>query len=194
MNFLAASSTIHFLLGTLILYLVWHYGVRPLLLDHFHSDLFDLRDNLFDYASEGNIDFEDPRYGTLRMWLNALIRMAHRVTFLDTLVITRLSSGVSVTNSSAERKLKRLNRILSGDEGQELQAFALKSLKIAGKYFVLRSPVMWIIVPVLVLYGLLRALLSGIRDTTNDAVAWFGRKIEDQIRLDPGIQGGTYRA
>jgi hypothetical protein len=191
MDFSLAASFVHFLFGVLVLFLIWHLGVRPYLLDRFRSKLFNLRDELFDYAADGNIEFDDARYGTLRMWLNALIRMAHRVTFLDTIVVTQLAQIDPKSDSTVERRLARIERILNGEEGEELQDFAIRSLKISTTYFFLRSPLMWFVVAALVVLLLFqivaRGLHSAVRSTSDAIIDRFGRRIEDQVRLSGGV-------
>lgn len=65
------------LLGLWVLMLLW----RDYRIDAFRQRLFALRDELFDYAASGGIDFNDPAYGMLRTTLNSMIRFAHRVSF-----------------------------------------------------------------------------------------------------------------
>jgi len=50
-------------------------------LDRFRQDVFCLRDELWDYAADGNISFDDPAYRLLRQLMNGFIRYAHHVSF-----------------------------------------------------------------------------------------------------------------
>ncbi len=50
-------------------------------LDLFRQEVFAVRDELFDYAKAGNIDFAHPAYRLLRQSFNGFIRYAHRLTF-----------------------------------------------------------------------------------------------------------------
>jgi hypothetical protein len=50
-------------------------------LDLFRQEVFAVRDELFDYARAGNIDFSHPAYRLLRQSFNGFIRYAHRLTF-----------------------------------------------------------------------------------------------------------------
>jgi hypothetical protein len=45
-----------------------------------------MRDRLFMYAAEGNIDFENPAYSILRQRMNTLIRYAHEFTLTKLLI------------------------------------------------------------------------------------------------------------
>ena len=64
------------LLAILLLFL-W----RELRIEVFRQRIFQIRDELFDFAAEGNISFNDPAYGALRTSMNSLIRFAHKMSF-----------------------------------------------------------------------------------------------------------------
>lgn len=53
--------------------------------DSFRQKVFALRDEMFDYAAEGAIPFENPAYAELRLLMNRVLRFAHRITFWKTL-------------------------------------------------------------------------------------------------------------
>ncbi len=50
--------------------------------DKFRQDLFALRAELFDYAREGAVPFDNRSYVRLRNLLNSMIRFAHEVSFV----------------------------------------------------------------------------------------------------------------
>jgi hypothetical protein len=50
--------------------------------DKFRQDLFALRAELFDYAREGAVGFDNRSYVRLRNLLNSMIRFAHEVSFV----------------------------------------------------------------------------------------------------------------
>src|SRR6266852_4021697 len=50
-------------------------------LDSFRQKMFALRDELFDYAADGHIGFNEPAYRLLRQLMNGFIRYAHQLTF-----------------------------------------------------------------------------------------------------------------
>lgn len=67
------------IVGLLLLWALWSFGLRPALIDMFRQRVFEIRDEMFDYAAEGNIDFNHPAYGTIRTLMNGYIRFAHRI-------------------------------------------------------------------------------------------------------------------
>jgi hypothetical protein len=66
----------------LVLVLVWRAEQR---IDVFRQRMFAIRDELFDFASEGGVDFQHPAYQLLRNSMNGFIRYAHRLTFFQLL-------------------------------------------------------------------------------------------------------------
>lgn len=67
--------------GLLILWALWSFGLRPALIDRFRQRVFEVRDDMFDYAAAGNLPFDHPAYGTIRTLMNGYIRFAHRIDF-----------------------------------------------------------------------------------------------------------------
>jgi hypothetical protein len=49
-------------------------------IDLFRQEMFALRDELFDFAADGKVSFEDPAYKLLRELMNGFIRYAHNLT------------------------------------------------------------------------------------------------------------------
>ena len=49
-------------------------------LDSFRQNMFAIRDELFDFAADGNIAFDHPAYMMLRNQMNGFIRYAHHLT------------------------------------------------------------------------------------------------------------------
>ncbi len=54
--------------------------------DLFRQQMFALRDELFDFAADGKIKFDDPAYVLLRQLMNGFIRYAHNLTPFRTLM------------------------------------------------------------------------------------------------------------
>ncbi len=75
---LTAALQLFLALATIgILWFRW----RTYRIDALRQKLFALRDELFDYANEGAIPFDDKAYLFLRHKLNGMIRFAHQVSF-----------------------------------------------------------------------------------------------------------------
>ncbi len=89
------------LLAVLVLFL-W----REHRLDVFRQRIFEMRDDLFDFAAKGQMSFDDPAYGALRGLLNSYIRFAHRVTLPRAFAMLLLRR--KYPNSALDRSLGQL--------------------------------------------------------------------------------------
>lgn len=69
----------------LFLWFLFSLFYRRYRIDLYRQRMFELRQELFRLAADGNIDFDDPAYGITRTTLNGFIRFAHRVTWLSLL-------------------------------------------------------------------------------------------------------------
>lgn len=54
-----------FCFGLILLWALFYLSVRSLLLDSLRQKLFAIRDDLFDFAADGGISFEDRIYREL---------------------------------------------------------------------------------------------------------------------------------
>lgn len=184
----AAISVVHFMFGLLLIFLLWHLGVRPYLLDRFREELFILRDDLFDYAAAGNIDFDDPNYGAVREWLNGSIRLAHRFGPIDTLVMTMFGRVAERDHPEIKEWKKRIEQIADGTHGAKLQEIIKRSFVIIGKNAVKRSPILWVLVTVgfilALIYSTIKALSLSGKDVLEKVLARVGRQAETQVSLE----------
>lgn len=94
---LLAISVIASVSLTIAIYILWANHYRRLFCDRYRQHLFQIRDQLFNKAADGEISFDDPAYHSLRYMINGLIRYAHKVSatsiFLMWLFRDRLHTG-----------------------------------------------------------------------------------------------------
>lgn len=76
------------LLSIAFLLLVWFHFYKQFRIDSFRYNLFGLRNELFDLAALGSLNFEDRAYGMLRGSINGTIRHAHRLNLIELLVFS----------------------------------------------------------------------------------------------------------
>ena len=81
---IALQTTLWLTIAWVLLFWCW----RLYRIDRLRQQLFELRDELFDFAVDGGIDFSDELYVSNRLFLNAMIRYAHRITFTRALIGT----------------------------------------------------------------------------------------------------------
>lgn len=106
------------LLALLALFLFREYRV-----DRFRQRIFEVRDELFDYAAEGKISFDDPAYGALRGLLNSYIRFAHRLSLTRTVSMLLLRRCVPnpVLERSVSELLRPINELPAGEVRDRLR-------------------------------------------------------------------------
>jgi hypothetical protein len=79
---------LHLAINALVLWFIWHGPWRRSCQERYRQKLFEVRDELFDFAREGGISFSDPAYIALRANINGLIRFSH------VMGVTRLAAFV----------------------------------------------------------------------------------------------------
>jgi hypothetical protein len=62
------------------LWILFFFGWRPYRIDNVRENLFQVRNELFLLAANGDVSFDEPAYRVLRDRLNAVIRFAHTIT------------------------------------------------------------------------------------------------------------------
>lgn len=77
----------------IVIYYLWPDFRR----DAFREDIFSIRDEMFMYAAEGNISFDDPAYTILRNRMNGILRHGHEFT------LTRMAL-IMMTHGDAKPK------------------------------------------------------------------------------------------
>ena len=125
-------------------------------LDCYRQKMFAVRDELFDYAAEGNISFSHPAYVLLRAQMNGMIRYGHQITLFRmslTWLMRMLSDGEPrfTWHESWEKALESLE---SEGVRSRLKNFHARSGAIAAKHLFFGSLVLWCAV-LIVAFGLL---------------------------------------
>lgn len=82
-------NELHTLLLLLILaiYFVWLHYYKKYQLDLYRQDIFRIRDDLFLFAAQGNISFDNDAYILARTYLNGSIRFAERSSLLRIIIM-----------------------------------------------------------------------------------------------------------
>lgn len=75
------------LLGLLGLWIALFYLWRDFRNDAYREDIFTVRDEMFLYAADGNISFDDPAYTLLRARMNGLLRHGHELTLTRLFIV-----------------------------------------------------------------------------------------------------------
>jgi hypothetical protein len=111
-------------------------------LDAFRQRMFTLRDELFDYAADGNVGFNEPAYRLLRQSMNGTIRYAHQLTFFRvfvTMIEIQLMIHAPKSNWSEDWQ-RALEKIPSTDVRGRLESFHGRSIQLLVNRLVAGSP------------------------------------------------------
>jgi hypothetical protein len=135
--------------------------------------VFERRDQWFDLARAGKIDFHSSEYKQIRSALNSLIRFAHELT-LTRLVIAMVAGE---TDGPSESR-KAISRIVDEDVRNEAQRIMREARQAMFAMMALKSPLFLVVVVVMVVCGFLMGGLSRFLDLFSGAEHAFGEQME----------------
>jgi len=138
----ALQTAIVAILGITVLFKI----VPMFRLDCFRQQMFSVRDELFDYATAGNIAFSDPAYILLRRQMNGMIRYGHQLTLFRSVMTWTIKrvSGNKPTFPWHESWDEALANLKSDEVRSQMQAFHNRGATIAAKHLIYGSMVLWI--------------------------------------------------
>ena len=148
MSDLQLANVLQFFLVIVFSIFVLYKMVPELRLDSFRQNMFIVRDELFDYAADGNIAFDHPAYTLLRRQMNGFIRYGHHLTVFRgflTLCIHRVLSSSGRTDWHAEWQTA-LQSIEDASIRRKLEQFYDREMKLAAIYLLAGSPLLWVVV------------------------------------------------
>lgn len=99
---------------------LWFYLIKEYRVSAFRERLFSIRDELFAFAADEGVSFDDPAYLQLRDLINAMLQFAHRVSFL-TLLISARNPSSSAENSNPHQRWKKLLEVLEPAAKERLE-------------------------------------------------------------------------
>ncbi|MBZ5694347.1 MAG: hypothetical protein LAN36_03195 [Acidobacteriia bacterium] len=138
--------------------------------DLFRQQMFALRDELFDFAMEGSIKFDDPAYSRLRDLMNGFIRYAHNLTPYRTLMSFlrwKYTAGEPISAWSISWE-QALNKVSDQDTRTKLQEFHSRATMLVVGQLVLSPGMLVTLVPLLVLVALFYEQWTSLRNIYND--------------------------
>jgi hypothetical protein len=130
------------LLG-LVYLIFWRAGV--LASDWFRDKMFELRDDLFDEATDGLMDFDNPAYGVLRTTMNGYIRYCHKLSLLHMLMLAFFVSKSVDGNGIFSQKWKDVTRNLDPKVFKKIEEYRKQMELLVITYLILASPIVSII-------------------------------------------------
>lgn len=138
----------------LVIIALWLY--RDYQVDVFRENLFELRNELFDFAATGGIPFDDPAYRGLRAVCNGYIRFGHRVSFLPGFLfswsLTREEKEQIEEEGFTHWWTTSATSDLDVDVVRALDKYKERMEKLVGSHLILGSPLLvFTVVPAVVL-------------------------------------------
>jgi hypothetical protein len=120
--------------------------IPAMLLDSFRQNMFAVRDELFDFAAEGNIAFDHPAYVLLRRQMNGFIRYAHQLTVFRILMTAAIHKVVASPEPKDWRKewAQALESTSTEYVKMKLFEFHKRAMILAFKRLIIGSPLLWV--------------------------------------------------
>ena len=140
------AQAVHLALSLFLLWVLMFLCWRSYRVDALRDRLFALRDQVFDYAATGAIEFDHPAYGRLRGTLNSMIRFAHRITFgrLVLAVVAHAVSPLPGELNPTKDWLEALETVPSKEARERLLRFHQQMIVIMVRHMITGSPVLWL--------------------------------------------------
>ena len=134
-------------------------------LDAFRQKMFSIRDEMFDYAADGNIPFDHPAYILLRRQMNGFIRYGHQLTVFRCLMIVAIQkvSGDALEGVWFSEWQKALDSISDDCVRKKLENFHHRGMVLAIKRMFFGSPLLWFMTMLFMVQMLLQGATKGVR-------------------------------
>lgn len=163
------------LVGLVVLSFIYNQ-YKKTMLEFYRMDIFELRDELFDYAAEGNIAFDDESYQLVRTLLNGYLRYAEH---LDIYYFQKYQKAVKEKKLSSDNYFKQQysqkSKALTNEQKEKLDKCLQQSALIAATYMVRKSIIYCIY---LLFKSLFCRLISKNNSNSNSKVSWKNSKRE----------------
>lgn len=132
----------------LALVFLFHFGWVHYRRDSLRQRLFELRNDLFLYASQNGLSFRDPAYVSLRSRINATIHYSHQIEFTNLLLFGLMNRSKMKTASA--KAAKEWEKALAGvgeRHAEYLRAVDQKMIWILMKHVALgpSAPIVFVI-------------------------------------------------
>ena len=175
-------TTFSLCVSAALIWILFFWFYRDYRVDRFRQNLFALRDELFDMAQSGKLEFNDPAYGMLRSMINGTIQFGHRLGLLDLLML-----GVAVRGSpNPEPFIDRWNSQcvkLPTETAQELQAIRERLHFFMFEQLILTSSLLFFTIVIVAIWALAGELKTALFNRLRRALD--GRRLSQFLaRLD----------
>lgn len=143
-----------FVVALIAIWYGYFYLLRDFALDAYRQKLFALRDQLFDDAANGLVDFNHPAYGLVRTTINGHIRYGHKMSFFEVVVLhfmIRRDKHI-LKEYSFESRWKVVSKGLSKEDIERLLSYRCKMSKYVLIHMAVNSPFFVVLLLTLILF------------------------------------------
>jgi len=124
----------------MLILLFWLY--QDYRVDVFRQKMFKLRDELFDEAKNGRIDFDDNAYGMLRDSMNGFIRFGHRFNLMQVILLNFLIKNENNIGKSFSDRLDENMKNYSDEQREIVKLYYLRMNFYIVEHLILSSLVL----------------------------------------------------
>lgn len=145
MNINQLHNLLIFILTVSCLWVCYFWLYKTHIVDLFRQKIFILRDQLFDEAADGFIDFNNEAYCILRRTMNGFLRFAHKISILEALIIFIMNKNdqyLTQQRYSYEAQLDNAIKDLGEDVKQKLKKYRMEMNRLLIIHLILRSPIL----------------------------------------------------
>ncbi len=156
----------------LVAWLILIFKVLPTYrVDSFRQKMFCVRDEMFDFAADGNIAFDDPAYLLLRRQMNGLIRYGHQLTVFRSIMTKAIdiASGRAPKMSWNTAWESSLGKIQNEDVRLKMRSFHERAMMIAVKHLIAGSPFLFVAILLAAMFLAARGAALSVRQLVKAA-------------------------
>lgn len=143
MNNVNVSSLLGFAIFASTAWFLYSNLYKKYVEDSFRQKMFILRDELFDDAANGLIDFEHPAYCTLRRTMNGCLRFSHKINIVEFFMLfLLLKNDQTMKNAeySFAKKMNESTKNLEKDVKEKLENYRIRMSKLIVVHMIRISP------------------------------------------------------
>jgi hypothetical protein len=164
------STIVQSLLTLIVLALVIFWLWPEQRTDLFRQQMFALRDELFDFAADGKVVFDEPAYILLRQLMNGFIRYAHNLTpFRTWMSFLRWKYlDQESLNVWGEQWNKAIEKVKNQEVKTQLEQFHSRATMLVVSQLVLSPGLLVVLAPIMSAVVILHWQWTTLRTIYND--------------------------
>ncbi len=151
------------LLAVALIILFFYSKWQLICIDITRQQLFRIRDDIFLYADDGRIDFNDKNYIEIRNRLNSSIKYCHKIKLSTLFSIILLQKNKQISDEFNQQELLTdiVKNIEDTDLRHDLEKQALEVTFFLSALVILRSPILLLFIMFAIPVILITQLLGG---------------------------------